>query len=101
MSLLREHYHRTIFFYSLLLIACTLPFTVKINSVFIIILCLNWIIEGDLKNKLKLFFRQKTALYFLAFYVLHLLGMLYTSETANGAFELEKKLSLVILPLVL
>jgi O-antigen ligase len=101
MSVLNENIHRKVFLYSLLLIGITLPFAININSLFIIILALNWLMEGRFREKIRLFFSSRTALVFAAFYLLHLAGMLYTENMAEGRFELEKKLSLLIIPLLL
>lgn len=92
--------HQRIQHYLLLLIAFFLPFA-RLVPVFITLLLLNWLIEGDFKNKFIAIGRNRFALLFIAFYVLHLIGLLYTQNTEAGLFDVQVKLSLLIFPLVL
>lgn len=86
------------------LVAITLPINVdsiQFCSIATALLLANWLFEGDFKVKFQTLFAQKSSLLLFAFYGLHLLGMAYTSNTASGLFDLEKKISLLIIPLVL
>jgi O-antigen ligase len=86
------------------LVAITLPINVdsiQFCSIATALLLTNWLFEGDFKVKFQTLFAQKSSLLLFAFYGLHLLGMTYTSNTASGLFDLEKKISLLIIPLVL
>ncbi|MES2592721.1 MAG: O-antigen ligase family protein [Bacteroidota bacterium] len=44
--------------------------------------------------------KNKLALLFLSFYILHLLGLFYTENTHSGLFDIQVKLSLFIFPIV-
>lgn len=96
----RQEFHTKTYYYLALLIAFCLPFA-RLTPAFIALMLLNWIIEGDLKNKLILLSKNKFALLFIAFYGMHLIGMLYTQNTNSGRFDLEVKFSLLAFPLVL
>lgn len=96
----RKEFHTKAYFYLALSIAFSLPFA-RLTPIFIALMLLNWIIEGDFKNKLLLLSKNKLALLFIALYGMHLLGMLYTQNTHSGWFDLEVKFSLLAFPLVL
>lgn len=96
----RQEFHTKTYYYLALLIAFCLPFA-RLTPVFIALMLINWLIEGDLKNKLIQLSKNKLALLFIAFYGMHLVGMLYTQNTPSGWFDLEVKFSLLIFPLVL
>lgn len=94
--------HKTIYYYSLILIAITLPYNLLANSICIILLTLNWAAEGNFRKKINLIKINFLPLgLFVFFYFLHLIGMLYTSNTNDGLFELQKKISLLIFPIVI
>ena len=96
----RQLFHSKAHQYLLLLIAFALP-TAQLVPVFIVLLLLNWLVEGDLKNKMTAVFKNKFAISFIAFYLLHVIGLLYTVNMPAGLFDLEIKLSLLIFPLIL
>lgn len=98
---LRQEMHTKIFYYALILTVVTLPFSLLANSISIIILFINWIAEGKFDKKIKYAKNNLLLLAFILFFILHLLGMLYTNNINNGLFELQKKLSLFLFPLVI
>ena len=100
MNLSRNTLHQNIHLISCLCIAFFLPIA-RLVSIFIIILLLNWIIEGDFKIKFRRILKSKYALLFIAFYLLHIVGLIYTDNKSAGFFDLQVKLSLLIFPLIL
>ena len=62
------------------------------------IIGLNWVLEGNLLVKWKRFTTNKAALVLCSFYVMHLLGLLYTSDFDYGLEDVKKKVPLLILP---
>jgi len=90
-----------LFFYTLILIVITLPFFVILNSASIILLFALWLAEGNFYEKIIRFKNNPLILVFTSLYFLHLFGMFYTENIAEGKFILEKKLSILILPLIL
>lgn len=97
----RSQIHTNIFYFTLFCIIATLPFFIKWNSIFILLLVFNWLIEGDFKIKCKRLINNRGVLLFMGFYLLHILGCSYTENINEGMFDLEKKLSILILPLVI
>lgn len=92
--------HENIFFYLLLLIVATLPFFITINSIAIILLVLNWLLEGNWRKKVKMLSNNKYAMVCIIFYLYHIIGLFYSTNKSEGLFELEKKLGLIIFPLI-
>lgn len=97
----REDIHHHIFFFALILIVFTLPFSIPACSFSIIILFVNWLAENKFQEKYKRLSNNSLALLFMGLYVLHLAGMLYTTDVREGMIELEKKLSILIFPMIL
>jgi len=85
----------------LMLIAFVLPLNKKVIPLLIILFVISWILSGNLKERTKNITRPKFLLLFISFYLLHVIGMLYTSNTGFGMFDLEIKLSFLLFPLVL
>ncbi len=96
----RQQFHTTAQFYLAILIAFCLPIA-RLVPVFISLMLLNWLIEGDFKNKFNSIVKNKFALLFIAFYVLHLVGLLYTQNMQSGLFDVQVKLSLLLFPIIL
>ncbi|MBD0256758.1 MAG: O-antigen ligase family protein [Cytophagales bacterium] len=85
----------------LVAITVTLPFTMLFNSFLIILLAAHWLLEGRFREKLQRLRQQPLALAWMAFYVLHLFGMLYTNDLGRGKGDLEAKMATFVLPLLL
>lgn len=97
---LRTVYHRRIFFFGLILMAVGLPFSKVLMSLSQGVLLLNWLWEGDLKNKLKMFWHNKAALVLSSLPVLYFTGMLYSTDLDYALNDIRIKLPLIILPLI-
>ncbi|MCX6243662.1 MAG: O-antigen ligase family protein [Bacteroidetes bacterium] len=98
----RKKIHGQIFLWCCLAFALFLPIYGKLVPVFILLLVLNWLIEGRFM-KIPLIFREKPRLHvfsFAAFYLIYIVGMFYSANTGFGFFDLEVKLALFVFPLV-
>lgn len=80
-------------------IAFTLPLNKSLLPIFIVITVLIAFIEGNFQQKLQAL-KSKFFLIAISLYLLHIVGMLYTTNHKAGMFDLEQKLSLLILPLI-
>ncbi len=92
--------HKDIYFVGIILLAIGLPLSMFIMSISQFILLGNWLIEGRLKEKLLIFRKNTLALSIASVFLLHLLGLLYTSNFNYALDDLRIKLPLFILPLV-
>ena len=90
----------TIYHIAWWLCVVTLPWTIRVNSICIILLSVVWLVEGNWNAKWQ---RVKEAFWIIPFFVffsIHLLGLLYTNDLHAGLSEIEKKLTFVALPLM-
>jgi O-antigen ligase len=82
---------------ALFAIAITLPWSLKANSISIIVFAVATLFAfGPVAIWKSL---NRLSFLYILFYLLHVIGMLYTTNTAMGGFELEKKLALILFPL--
>jgi O-antigen ligase len=79
----------------------TLPWIDRVNNFCIIFLLLIWIAEGNFTEKWQKLKASTWSWPFLIYYVILLAGMIYTSDLDNGLFTLDKKMSFLVLPLVM
>jgi O-antigen ligase len=95
----QTHFTKTFFLLAVVFSIVTLPFSIRINSLSIILLSLAWILHGSFKDKIS---RLNKPLFFLfiSLYLIHVMGLLWTSNLRQGFWELEKKLSLFVLPII-
>jgi O-antigen ligase len=80
-------------------IAFTLPLNKNLVPLLIVFTIILWFVEGNFNEKLQVL-KSKFFLLAICLYLLHLVGMLYTTNYKAGGFDLEQKLSLLILPLL-
>lgn len=59
-----------------------------------------WIIGGELKEKLIHFSKNKTALVISSVFILHVIGLAYTTDFDYGLEDVKKKIPLMLLPLI-
>ena len=65
-----------------------------------IILLLAWLLGGDLSGKIKQFSNNKTAIVISSVFILHVIGLAYTSDLNYGLEDVKKKIPLMLLPLI-
>lgn len=100
-SLLPQKAHYYIYIFSLLLLVTGLPLSKFLMSLSQIIMICNWILSGHLKSKLSAFFHNRAALVLSSLLLLHIIGLLYTSNLHYAFGDIRIKLPLLVLPLIL
>ncbi len=82
--------------------ACTvtLPWMIFLNSWSIAFLLLIWVLQGSISEKWNALKSFSWAWVFIAFFLLHVIGLLGSQNLPTGQFELEKKISIVVLPVI-
>lgn len=65
------------------------------------LLALNWLLESSFKTKWLQFKKQVLAHYFIVLYIAYLTGLMYSANIHQGMFELEKKMALFLMPLLI
>ncbi len=97
---LRSQIHRYIFLAGLIGVCIGMPLSNGINSICQAALAINWLVEGNYAAKFKSLFRNKIVWVLCSFYVMHLLGLLHTTDFGYGFEDLNKKLPLFLFPIV-
>lgn len=90
-----------LYFVVLAVVACGLSTSMFLMSIGSIGLVLVWLLEGNFQEKIQKIKSNKIALLLIAFYFIHVIGLLYTSNFEYGFKDLRVKLPLLIFPLVL
>lgn len=86
---------------SLLMLFCfLLPLHPRLSILAIIFLGINWLLSGRGYFNFKSFLSPIPVLFF-SFYVMYLIGLVYTSNWTEGMQKIETKLPLLIFPLIL
>ncbi|MDX9881577.1 MAG: O-antigen ligase family protein [Prolixibacteraceae bacterium] len=99
--MLKRITHQTIYFWQLLAVAISLPTSKALMSIFPFILLLNWLCEGRLKEKMKVFAGSPSIWLLTAVFGLYLLGLSWTDSLKWGLHDLKIQIPLLIFPLVI
>jgi len=87
--------------YLLISLAFLLPLTVFGANVIIVIICLLWLFSGDYKNKYKKIISNRLLLASIAFFSLHVIGLLWTKDLYWGMHIVHKMwYFLLLLPIL-
>ena len=88
-------------FFFLIVITLLIPFKTRLIGPAVILWVVSSLIFGDYKQYKNRFMQNKAYyLPLILFYVWHVVGMLWSENTAFGLKDLEYKMSFVIMPLV-
>lgn len=96
----RAQLHHQIFLSGLILAVVGLPLSRALLSISLLILVLNWIVEGDFVRKWQIIRKMPFLWLFTGFYAIHLFGLLYTVNPEPAWKSLIVKLPLLFFPLV-
>lgn len=92
---------KNIYLFGLFLMITALPLSKFMMSVAGIILALNWLIDPKVPQKFKTFFRNKAAVIIVSLYLLHVVGLLWTTDFDYALKDLRTKLPILALPVIL
>jgi hypothetical protein len=98
---LSEQQHRELAFWGIALIAVGLPLSTILMSVGQFVLLGNWLLEGDHRRRLRQFFAHRLSLVLSSVFFIYVLGTLWAPDPAAAWRDVEVKLPLLLLPLLL
>jgi len=101
MKLTRKTIHEQVYFYTLILIAISLPLSVFTSSVFMLLLAINWVVEGRYAEKWKRAAGNRALQVFLLLFALHIVGLLWSSDLSYGIRDMKIKLPLLSFPIII
>lgn len=90
-----------LFYFGLVLMMISLPLSRFGMSVAQFLLAGAWLLEGDLRSKWQRIRHNSPAIIFISLFILHLAGLIHTSDFEYGFKDIRTKLPLLILPLLL
>ena len=100
MQLTRKQLHEQVYFYTLILIAISLPLSIFASSMFQIVLLINWLAEGRFREKWDRFKSNRALWIFLAFFLVHAIGLIWSEDPVYSMKDMRVKLPLLLLPLI-
>ncbi|MFB6258880.1 MAG: hypothetical protein ABEH38_09315, partial [Flavobacteriales bacterium] len=101
MALLSQPWADRLHYFSLGLIAVGLPLSRILMSVGAILLTLEFILGGSIRERLRRACSDPAVLCFIALYGIHLLGLIHTSALHEAYQDLRIKLPILLFPLVM
>ncbi|MHC1703111.1 MAG: O-antigen ligase family protein [Tenuifilaceae bacterium] len=93
--------HRFFFFFGLALSLCALPYSTFALSVGLIIVAINWLLDGYWVDKFNRFGNRKSLWFFSLVYFSIVIGVFYSSNSGYAIKELRLWLPLFLLPIIL
>jgi len=96
----RAQIHEHIYFVTVLGIAIGLPLNKIVLSISGLLMALNWLLEGDFRDKVEKLKKQKVGLLLAALFVFLTATLLYSSNIEYGINDLRIKLPLLLFPIV-
>ncbi|MCO5260144.1 MAG: O-antigen ligase family protein [Crocinitomicaceae bacterium] len=96
-----QRVHTWIQIFSFALIAIGMPTTKVLMSFGLTFAIANWILEGNFAKKWEIIRSNKALLFLIGFYVLLLVGLLWSWDIAQGLKDLKSRLPFLFLPLII
>jgi len=100
-SIYSQSFYKKLNIFFLILLVVSLPFSEFFLSISIIGLTINYLLSPNLIQRLKNIYIRKSVLAIVLVYVLHLIGLLYSSNIKYGLHDLRIKITLPLLAIIL
>jgi O-antigen ligase len=97
----RAQIHHKVFYLSTLLLVATVPAYANLMNVAMIVMVLNWVVEGNFKGKYHSLKNKRLFTLFVAFYLLHVFSLIYTENMSEGLKNLGQKIMMLAFPLII
>ncbi len=97
----RNLFHFYIYTGSLMLLAASLPLSPFVVTLSQVILAVNWLAEGNLRNKIRKIYERKSIIIFLLLFAAHLIWLINTTDFAYAFNDIKIKLPLLLLPVIM
>lgn len=97
----RAKVHSAIYLLGLAVMAFFMPLSLFVTNATIIMIVVNWFVEGDYSSKLKRIWDNKGILIFCLIFLVHIVWLINTSNFDYALNDLRVKLPLLALPLAL
>ena len=84
----------------MILVVIGMQFSHFLVSISVILLSANYLAEGNYLRKLKIIWQNKTIVFFVGLFILHVLGLLWSTDIHYGQVDIQRKLPILALPIV-
>lgn len=96
----RKDLHRKIFNIASLGAVASIPVSERACTWFMLLLAVNWFVEGGLGKKLRSAFKEPLVIFCSLFYLLEIAGLFYTHHFQQGFFHAQTETSFLVIPLL-
>jgi hypothetical protein len=93
--------HQNIYLTGLIFLALGMIYSGPVASISIMLLALNWFLEGNYKSRVSLFLRNKIAVILSLVFAMHLIGLCWSSDLTYGLDDVRTKIPLFVLPFII
>lgn len=93
--------HAYLLTFGLCVLAIGVPLNKVVMSVTMMFLALIFLLDGEYKSKIQRLITNKAFLLLSAFFLLHIVGLLWTTDTAYAWHDIRVKLPLIIIPIII
>jgi hypothetical protein len=97
----RKQIHEQVYYYTLILIAVSLPLSIFTASMFQLLLLANWLVELGYREKWRKVAGNRALQVFLLIFFLHAVGLLWSSDLAYALHDIKIKLPLLAFPVII
>lgn len=97
----RTDFHEKINKWLLMSIAFTMPFSIRINSLLIILCSVNLIASGKIISRIKALITNKIIVTMLLFFFIHIISVCVSNNQKEALAIIERRLSFVVFPFLL
>ncbi len=98
---LRRNFASGVYYIGLLLLVASLPLSKFMMSVSQFMIAGAWVLHGDIVTKFKTFFTSRIALLLASVFLLHIIGLFYSTNIDYALKDIRIKLPLLVLPILL
>ena len=85
----------------LFLVALSIPIYYRINALAVVLLAVSWIFTADFKSTFTQLKKRPLLICWILWYALHAISYFYSDDKTIASADLESKLSILLLPLVI
>jgi O-antigen ligase len=85
----------------LYLVALSIPMYYRINALAVVLLAISWLFTDDFKTTLSQLKKRPLLICWILWYALHALSYFYSDDKTIAGADLESKLSILLLPLII
>jgi hypothetical protein len=92
---------KNIYFFGLALLIASIPLSRYVMSMAQLLLTANWLFDPKIVEKFRAFFRNKAAVIVVSLFLLHIIGLLWTSDFDYAVKDLRTKVPILALPIII